>query len=128
MKFLRFNIEYLLNSLKELENFVTIISMFNIKIFDFRQENTLYTKNNIMLIDLDKFEIDDVIDYETLLKINKKRLVFLFRDLMFKSKKYKSNYLEILKDLFDIDRIENIYEEVSKKLVKFKNISDYLKY
>lgn len=127
--------EYLIESINKLEEFISILSELKVEMFDIRRENAIFTSNGIVLIDLDGCKIDKTANSSTNLTAtwNKKRLIHLLIDLFIKSEKYDISYStncrekEKIYELFSFDLEKSIKESVSKKLIKCKNVDEYLR-
>lgn len=124
--------EYLIESIILLEDFVEFMSENKIKIYDFKRENIIYTIDKIKLIDLDCCEIDGICYNNDFYTNNRRELINLLLDLFFKNKKYDFNsermndYKEKIYELFNIKSSKSIKDAVAKKLVKCKNVTEYL--
>lgn len=123
--------DYLLDNLKELEVLFKIFTDNGILTHDVHGENTILTKNEIVLIDPDSFIIyDDLDDYlkseKSLDTLNKMNLVFMLMDKMVTN----IDDLYLLSKIsylfgFEVNEKTDITHEISKKIGSYKRPIDY---
>ena len=117
------NKDYLLENLKKLDDLFKLLSDNRIETNDVRVQNTILTKESIVIIDPDFFEIHRNSKKEIRIW-NKARLLNLVRDLLLKIELFKDyNTMEKMErwfdDNFDLNEITestDLAHELSKKL------------
>ena len=119
--------EYLLYNLEELEKLVDTFSDLKIWLKDIKKENAVLTDDRIVLIDLDCCKLARNNTHCDINENNKLCLQELFLDLIVKTRNYSDRYEHELNELFLFDINDSLSSCVSKKLVKFKTLKDYIK-
>lgn len=119
--------EYLLYNLQELEKLAHIFTELGIWMKDLKRENTVYSKDRIILIDLDCCKLSKKSSHYDIHRNNMCCLQNLFIDLFEKCKSYSYRYEDEVDELFFLDEDNFLTSSVSKKLSKCKTPLDYIK-
>ena len=99
--FLELPKEYIITNFEKLFELNKICSMKQIRYRDLKRENTLFTKENMVLIDLDFSEIVRDLSYHELLKVNNSKISSLFYNMALDSLKTKHYKLLRENNLYD---------------------------
>ena len=124
-------VDYLLDNFHELEKLFDLFTSNSIIVDDTKRENTIITKERIILIDPDSFYISTKVK-EKIAFNNKTHLLILFKSIWTHSMPNIENQREALRDFYTkisdipIDSTTNITYELSKKLKYVKKPIDYV--
>ena len=117
--------DYLLDNFFEIEQLFNYFSANHILTDDVRRDNTILGKDKIIIVDPDQFLVTcDSIRYISI--INKRKLAFLFRNIMMKSITDLNNpgnlRFEVDKNLFnfELNPDTDLTNEISKRLSKYR--------
>ncbi len=135
--FLEIYTDYLLYNLKEIFNLIKEISNFKIRLDDLKRENIILTKNNIVLIDPDRWYYEyETNDKNEIEKLNINNIMAMLNEITKES--LKNNHLNFLIDnnlfnyvisnkLFPLTSNKNKAMKVlSKRLNGYKRPIDYI--
>lgn len=119
--------EYLLSSLKGIEKVFDILSTYRIEVSDIKMQNSVYTKDGIVIIDPDFyfFSIDPESEIK---KMNKKAILSLLKSILLWSK-IPYNETRELRSKLNIVPNENksITDEIAKELKYVKKPIDIIR-
>ena len=133
--FLEIYTDYLLYNLEEIFKLIKEISIFKIRLHDLKRENLILTKNNIVLIDPDRWYFDNL-SKEKIEKLNVNNITGLFGEIVKES--LKNNYLDFLieNNLYDYVISNKLFpltsnkdramKVLSKRLNSYKRPIDYV--
>lgn len=117
--------DYILDNFRELELLFEIFTENMICADDVKRDNTIMSKNSIIIIDPDLFYITET-SKDFLSELNKRKLLNLFENILIKSVinepdyvKYKT-FIENKFDSIEVTDKTDITYEISKKLKKIK--------
>ena len=125
------DVTYTLENLHNIKLLFDKLASYSIKVDDVKTLNTILQKDKIILLDPDLFEIVKCSE-ESCIKHNNQELIHLFKSIY---KEALLNYLSefknknpyfILDDLFKVNS-DNLEEEISKKLIKYKYPIEYFR-
>lgn len=120
--------EYLIYNLSSLENFSASLTEQSVCAFDLKRDNTVFSNDKIILIDLDCLYKEELASIDMIKKYNDNALIDLFKDLFKTCPSYLYQYNNEITDLFNMDKKEKtITASVSKKLAKYKRPIDYIR-
>ncbi len=118
--------EYFLYNLKGHENLIHEFTDCQVKVDDLKADNTVFTKDKIMLIDLDNCRVCKDASKEMIQTWNQIRLLRLYSEL-FKKGDSSNTYTGRISALFQNDLYDdNVSEVISKQMVKYKRPIDFL--
>lgn len=123
--FLEIYTDYLLYNLEEIFKLIKEISIFKIRLHDLKRENLILTKNNIVLIDPDRWYFDNL-SKEKIEKLNVNNITGLFGEIVKES--LKNNYLDFLieNNLYDYVISNKLFPLTSNKDRAMKVLSKRL--
>lgn len=123
--------EYILENFNEMEKICKIFQDYSISLHDVKIENTILTKDSIVIIDPDLFTFSDL-EKENLIRWNKRKLLELFKQALLEG--IGSENIKSMKEwLYDNLKSDDIYKkkqltsELSKKLQYVKRPIDVIR-
>ena len=127
------NKDYLLSNLYEIEKIFCELSRYRVKVGDIHAKNTIYTKDLIIIIDPDFFQLSNFSQYEIEI-INKKNILTLFESMIENSGglfyNERNALLDWVDDNFTKDSITektNVTDFIAKQLRHVKKPIDLVK-
>ena len=122
--------EYIIDNFIDMWKSVLKLSKNRIRIRDLHTGNVILNDYGMTIIDMDRYLSDESSDIDTLIRMNKETLYELFSDLFRNS--LISYYMDDLYDieylLYDLFDVEDEYNQVCKRLLRYKYPYDYLYY
>ncbi len=120
--------DYLFYNLRALEELIVLIfSELKIIAKDLKQENVVFYKDKIVLIDLDNCKLLSSKMTEWLREQNKEALIRLFKTLTMRKWMSSPVYNERVNQLFSLETDEPFSTQLERKLRKSKTIEEFLK-
>lgn len=121
------SIDYFLYNLQNLEDLMDVFAEYKVMVRDLKRENTIFFGDKIVLIDLDSCRVSES-EYKEIRIWNRNQFLNLFVDLCMHCKSYSSHYGKEINQLFTFNEDSLcITNDVSKQLVKYKRVIDYIK-
>lgn len=124
--FLEIYTDYLLYNLEEIFKLIKEISIFKIRLDDLKRENLIFTKNNIVLIDPDRWYYNFLSSIEAVEKLNINNIMGMFSEITEKS--LQDNHLDFLieNNLYDYVISSKLFPLTSNKDRAMKVLSKRL--
>ena len=124
--FLEIYTDYLLYNLEEIFKLIKEISIFKIRLHDLKRENLILTKNNIVLIDPDRWYYNFLSSIEAVEKLNINNIMGMFSEITEKS--LQDNHLDFLieNNLYDYVISSKLFPLTSNKDRAMKVLSKRL--
>ena len=124
--FLEIYTDYLLYNLEEIFKLIKEISIFKIRLHDLKRENLILTKNNIVLIDPDRWYYKFKDSEKEIEKLNINNIMAMFSKITKES--LKNNYLDFLieNNLYDYVISNKLFPLTSNKDIAMKVLSKRL--
>ena len=124
--FLEIPTDYLLYNLEEIFKLIKEISIFKIRLHDLKRENLIFTKNNIVLIDPDRWYYNFLSSIEAVEKLNINNIMGMFSEITEKS--LQDNHLDFLieNNLYDYVISSKLFPLTSNKDRAMKVLSKRL--
>ncbi|MCH5166284.1 MAG: hypothetical protein J1F35_00190 [Erysipelotrichales bacterium] len=120
------SIEYILEMIEELQNLFKVLSTYHIEVQDLTDENVILQKNNIVLIDWDRYRISKRDEHDILIN-NIDELVTLFYDLLYYKCRNNRECEKIGKLLsININNSKSLSLRFKDELKGYKTINEYL--
>lgn len=124
--FLEIYTDYLLYNLEEIFKLIKEISIFKIRLHDLKRENLILTKNNIVLIDPDRWYYNFLSSIEAVERLNINNIMGMFSEITEKS--LQDNHLDFLieNNLYDYVISSKLFPLTSNKDRAMKVLSKRL--
>ena len=124
--FLEIPTDYLLYNLEEIFKLIKEISIFKIRLHDLKRENLILTKNNIVLIDPDRWYYNFLSSIEAVERLNINNIMGMFSEITEKS--LQDNHLDFLieNNLYDYVISSKLFPLTSNKDRAMKVLSKRL--
>ena len=120
--------EYTIENLKQIIISIKALTNKGILIRDLNSNNVILRNDMITIIDFDMYKHVHL-DYNTLTKYNYDFIIYLFRCLYLDNLKNNYEYSnQESKKINELFNSKNTFDEISKKLVKYKYPIDYIRY
>ena len=127
------NKDYLLSNLHEIEKLFDLIAALKIKVDDIYIDNTVYTKDNIIIIDPDFYKLSMRPESE-IRTWNKRNILVLFQSMIEDSDgmlyEEREDLIEWFRDTFYVDEItenSNVTDSIAKELKYVKKPIDIIR-
>lgn len=119
--------EYILYNFEEIEKLFKRFAKDKLMVYDMKKQNTVLTKDNIVIIDPDLFCFKD--DKKMCKSFNRVMLSYLFIHLFLDNPRYEmEQYRSKIDDLFTFkNETGNLIGPLSKRLSRYKRPIDYLR-